>query len=476
MGIQRVFSRPRETATVWERSSASEIARRALIVGRSGPFGYAASGSWGVGEVPDVAAAWSLPPMKRATASTNSSCTRSTSPAEQPDQLDRPHDAKNLAHQELVTPASSVRRHQQPDEPAPTHAQPPNAAGMSTPAPAPADPPGLSLPSASSGRTGSFGTPYLTADRLCLQGILYALHNDISRQPLPPERGFGSGQTCSRRRRRWYEAGVFDACIALCSVGCTPPPHSSFVCQVWCPMSAQDTSTPDVSIPSTENTDASGEDQLASDASRASHHSPRSHGAQLSRRSVVTATGASALAAGLTAASVAPATALSPATAPSTVPAAVLPGVDPKAYTTVARRHRRLRRARQTPRPGLRAGHRERLARQPGEGNEAGPDRRGRTGRPARRQPAQPVGPRCRRDRGQRQPRRWPNQDVPQGGHENGEQPFALEPAHRLIRGKKGTDGPRFSRSTATGPCTGISPKPPGATPGPSTSSAPSRT
>lgn len=52
---------------------------------------------------------------------------------------------------------------------------------------------------------------------------------------------------------------------------------------------------------------------------------------------MVTATGASALAAGLTAVSAVPATALSPATAPSTAPAAVPPGIDPKAYTTVAR-------------------------------------------------------------------------------------------------------------------------------------------
>ncbi|MFB7586843.1 flavin monoamine oxidase family protein [Streptomyces sp. NPDC056169] len=60
-----------------------------------------------------------------------------------------------------------------------------------------------------------------------------------------------------------------------------------------------------------------------------------------SRRSVVTATGASALAAGLAAASAGPATALSPATTPSTapaaVPAAVPPGTDPRAFTTVAR-------------------------------------------------------------------------------------------------------------------------------------------
>ncbi len=48
------------------------------------------------------------------------------------------------------------------------------------------------------------------ADRLCLQGILYVLHNDIAWQLLPPELGFGSGQTCWRRLERWQQAGVFD--------------------------------------------------------------------------------------------------------------------------------------------------------------------------------------------------------------------------------------------------------------------------
>ncbi|GAA3077176.1 hypothetical protein GCM10020000_73430 [Streptomyces olivoverticillatus] len=47
-------------------------------------------------------------------------------------------------------------------------------------------------------------------DRRCLQGILYVLYNDISWQLLPPELGFGSGQTCWRRLGRWHEAGVFD--------------------------------------------------------------------------------------------------------------------------------------------------------------------------------------------------------------------------------------------------------------------------
>ncbi|MFI8435204.1 IS5 family transposase [Streptomyces sp. NPDC079020] len=47
-------------------------------------------------------------------------------------------------------------------------------------------------------------------DRLCLQGILYVLCNDIARQLLPLELGFGSGQTCWRRLGRWQRARVFD--------------------------------------------------------------------------------------------------------------------------------------------------------------------------------------------------------------------------------------------------------------------------
>ncbi|MEU9187308.1 FAD-dependent oxidoreductase [Streptomyces sp. NPDC048484] len=74
-------------------------------------------------------------------------------------------------------------------------------------------------------------------------------------------------------------------------------------------------STPDESMPSRKNT----------------------HGASPTRRSVVTVTGATALAAGLTAATIAPATALSPAAVPSTAPAAVPPGIGPTSYTTVAR-------------------------------------------------------------------------------------------------------------------------------------------
>lgn len=47
-------------------------------------------------------------------------------------------------------------------------------------------------------------------DRLCLQGILFVLFTGITWQQLPPELGFGSGQTCWRRLCRWREAGVFD--------------------------------------------------------------------------------------------------------------------------------------------------------------------------------------------------------------------------------------------------------------------------
>ncbi|WUM75049.1 IS5 family transposase [Streptomyces sp. NBC_00328] len=47
-------------------------------------------------------------------------------------------------------------------------------------------------------------------DRLCLQGILYVLHQDIAWQLLPLELGFGSGQTCWRRLGRWQQAGVFE--------------------------------------------------------------------------------------------------------------------------------------------------------------------------------------------------------------------------------------------------------------------------
>ncbi|MFF2140746.1 IS5 family transposase [Streptomyces sp. NPDC058193] len=55
-----------------------------------------------------------------------------------------------------------------------------------------------------------FPGPRPVSDRLCLQGILFVLYNDIAWQLLLLELGFGSGQTCWRRLERWQEAGVFD--------------------------------------------------------------------------------------------------------------------------------------------------------------------------------------------------------------------------------------------------------------------------
>ncbi|MET8717482.1 IS5 family transposase [Streptomyces sp. NPDC004735] len=52
--------------------------------------------------------------------------------------------------------------------------------------------------------------PRPVPDRLCLQSVLYVLHNDIAWQLLPLELGFGSDQSCWRRLARWQSAGVFD--------------------------------------------------------------------------------------------------------------------------------------------------------------------------------------------------------------------------------------------------------------------------
>ncbi|QFZ78032.1 transposase [Streptomyces fagopyri] len=52
--------------------------------------------------------------------------------------------------------------------------------------------------------------PQPVADRLCLRGILYVLHNDMAWQLLPLELEFGSGQTCWRRLDRRQQAGVVD--------------------------------------------------------------------------------------------------------------------------------------------------------------------------------------------------------------------------------------------------------------------------
>lgn len=45
-------------------------------------------------------------------------------------------------------------------------------------------------------------------DRLRPQDILSVLQYGTARHLLPPERGFGSGQSCRRRLDRWQKAGV----------------------------------------------------------------------------------------------------------------------------------------------------------------------------------------------------------------------------------------------------------------------------
>jgi transposase len=47
-------------------------------------------------------------------------------------------------------------------------------------------------------------------DRAVLEGILYVLKNEIAWYELPRELGCGSGMTCWRRLREWYDSGVWD--------------------------------------------------------------------------------------------------------------------------------------------------------------------------------------------------------------------------------------------------------------------------
>ncbi|MCW8098156.1 FAD-dependent oxidoreductase [Streptomyces tauricus] len=95
-------------------------------------------------------------------------------------------------------------------------------------------------------------------------------------------------------------------------------------------MSTHDMNTPDLTTSDAPTKAVSTTPVSPSDLTMANNVPP-------TRRSVVTVTGATVLAAGLTAATASSATALSPAVAPSIAPAAVPPGIDPAAYTTVAR-------------------------------------------------------------------------------------------------------------------------------------------
>ena len=47
-------------------------------------------------------------------------------------------------------------------------------------------------------------------DRAVLTGILFVLKSGIPWEMLPQEMGCGSGMTCWRRLKEWYEAGVWD--------------------------------------------------------------------------------------------------------------------------------------------------------------------------------------------------------------------------------------------------------------------------
>lgn len=47
------------------------------------------------------------------------------------------------------------------------------------------------------------------SDRAVLTGILFVLKTGIPWEYLPAEMGCGSGMTCWRRLRDWYQAGVW---------------------------------------------------------------------------------------------------------------------------------------------------------------------------------------------------------------------------------------------------------------------------
>ncbi len=47
-------------------------------------------------------------------------------------------------------------------------------------------------------------------DRAALTGILFVLKSGIPWEMLPQEMGCGSGMTCWRRLKDWYEAGVWE--------------------------------------------------------------------------------------------------------------------------------------------------------------------------------------------------------------------------------------------------------------------------
>ncbi|NUS17772.1 MAG: transposase [Streptomyces sp.] len=60
--------------------------------------------------------------------------------------------------------------------------------------------------------------PRPVADRLCLQGILYVLYNDIAWQLLPLELGFGSDRPAGAA----WSGGSRPASSTSCTASCLP--------------------------------------------------------------------------------------------------------------------------------------------------------------------------------------------------------------------------------------------------------------
>jgi transposase len=78
------------------------------------------------------------------------------------------------------------------------------------------------------------------SDRAALTGILFVLTTGIPWEYLPAEMGWGSGMTCWRRLRDWYQAGVWRRLHQVLLVPSPPsgpaqaphhPPHRPLGCR-----------------------------------------------------------------------------------------------------------------------------------------------------------------------------------------------------------------------------------------------------
>ncbi len=71
------------------------------------------------------------------------------------------------------------------------------------------------------------------ADRLCLQGILHMLHNDITWQLLPVELGFGSDRPAGGAWAAGSKPGSSTSGTASCSPNSTRPANSTGPARAW---------------------------------------------------------------------------------------------------------------------------------------------------------------------------------------------------------------------------------------------------